>query len=596
MNKFIKYVLIPGLVLGASVGTTYGVTAHFKNQELDKRYQAGYESALSDEAYYKSQLETFQKLVDEQSLKISNFTTQVEQLTKDNEDKALQISSLNLQLSTAKTQLESLETDNKLKSGQISTLTSTVSDLQNEIVELQQSGLDKDVLISQLNTQISNLQLQIGTLQTTITLNTQTINALNSQIISYTSQINTLQEEIKNNTTSIKDYTDQISALQKTVAYLESYIDSLVSENQSLVRFMYNGSVYNMQIVNNGSTAMVTDPEETNYIKFNYWMINNIEVDPSEYVITEETEFVANVTYYYDVKFMNVDTAVSSQIVVENGTATVPEAPSRSGYSFLGWSIDGVTTVDPTTVTITEDITFIALWADPSTMYDTVISNLSDKISSYYAISSIKDITLNENENSWEIVALGYIVSTQSEQYFTLTGTNAIKNDIVRLSNSIEDYFSTDDEGEFITSLNVLINNTPNINYVRYSCSSSIDTNFTRSEIYDYLLENGSGYIDISLLQTNMTNDDNSNVDVIFTSSYIEGIWTGIFEIEYNSYKYDLIFKITNNGYNRTKVLGFIVDYIRNGTVENDLHLDSIECITPNDVIYIFDSLNATNE
>lgn len=596
MNKFIKYVLIPGLVLGASVGTTYGVTAHFKNQELDKRYQAGYESALSDEAYYKSQLETFQKLVDEQSLKISNFTTQVEQLTKDNEDKALQISSLNLQLSTAKTQLESLETDNELKSGQISTLTSTVSDLQNEIVELQQSGLDKDVLISQLNTQISNLQLQIGTLQTTITLNTQTINALNSQIISYTSQINTLQEEIKNNTTSIKDYTDQISALQKTVAYLESYIDSLVSENQSLVRFMYNGSVYNMQIVNNGSTAMVTDPEETNYIKFNYWMINNIEVDPSEYVITEETEFVANVTYYYDVKFMNVDTAVSSQIVVENGTATVPEAPSRSGYSFLGWSIDGVTTVDPTTVTITEDITFIALWADPSTMYDTVISNLSDKISSYYAISSIKDITLNENENSWEIVALGYIVSTQSEQYFTLTGTNAIKNDIVRLSNSIEDYFSTDDEGEFITSLNVLINNTPNINYVRYSCSSSIDTNFTRSEIYDYLLENGSGYIDISLLQTNMTNDDNSNVDVIFTSSYIEGIWTGIFEIEYNSYKYDLIFKITNNGYNRTKVLGFIVDYIRNGTVENDLHLDSIECITPNDVIYIFDSLNATNE
>lgn len=368
MNKFIKYILIPGLVLGASVGATYGVTAHFKNQELDKRYQAGYESALSNEAYYKSQLETFQKLVDEQSLKISDFTTQVEQLTKDNEDKALQISNLNVQLSTAKTQLESLETDNELKSGQISTLTSTVSDLQNEVIELQQSGLDKDIEISQLNTQISNLQLQISTLQTTITLNNQTIESLNTQIGNYQTQIANLQQQIANNANSIKDYSDQISALQKTIAYLESYIDSLVSENQSVVRFMYNGSVYNMQIINNGSTAMVTNPEDTNYIKFNYWMINNLETDPTEYVITEETEFVANLTYYYDVKFMNIDTPMSSQIIVENGKAEKPSDPTRTGYTFKGWSIDGVTVVDPTTVPITDDTIFTALWVKVNTV------------------------------------------------------------------------------------------------------------------------------------------------------------------------------------------------------------------------------------
>ncbi len=368
MNKFIKYVLIPGLVLGASVGTTYGVTAHFKNQELDKRYQAGYESALSNEAYYKSQLETFQKLVDEQSLKIADFTTQVANLTKDNEDKSSQIESLNVQLSNAETQIESLETDNELKGGQISTLTSTVSDLQNEIVELQQSGLDKDVEISQLEAQISNLQLQISTLQTTITLNNQTIEALNLQIGNYQTQIANLQQQISNNANSIKDYTDQISALQKTIAYLESYIDSIVDENQSVVRFMYNGSVYNMQIVNNGSTATVNAPEDTNYIKFNYWMINNIEVDPTEYVVTEETEFVANLTYYYDVKFMNVETPVSSQIVIENGTATKPEDPTRTGYSFKGWSMDGTSVVDPATVTITDDTTFTALWVKVNTV------------------------------------------------------------------------------------------------------------------------------------------------------------------------------------------------------------------------------------
>ena len=231
------------------------------------------------------------------------------------------------------------------------------------------SDADKRVQIAQLNTQISNLQKQISTLQTTITLNTNTINSLNAQITSYQTQIANLQNQIAQNSAGVKEYTDKIAELEKTVAYLQNYVNSTASENQSIVQFYFDGSLYNVQVVNNGNTALVSNPTSTDYVIFNYWKRNDVQTDPSTTPITEDTTFIADVTYKYDVKFMLDNSTYNSQIVTEGENPTKPATdPTKEGYTFLGWSLNGVDVVDPTTVTVEDDTTFTALFVQMFTV------------------------------------------------------------------------------------------------------------------------------------------------------------------------------------------------------------------------------------
>ena len=54
---------------------------------------------------------------------------------------------------------------------------------------------------------------------------------------------------------------------------------------------------------------------------------------------------------------------VAAETVEEGKTLTAaPTAPTKTGYNFLGWSTDGSTVIDITTVTINSDTTFKAVW------------------------------------------------------------------------------------------------------------------------------------------------------------------------------------------------------------------------------------------
>ena len=78
-----------------------------------------------------------------------------------------------------------------------------------------------------------------------------------------------------------------------------------------------------------------------------------------------DTEFIADITYNYDVVFMVDNNIYNSQIVVENGYATLPNNPSKSGYDFDGWTLNGVNVIEPNNTKITNNTTFISkrdLW------------------------------------------------------------------------------------------------------------------------------------------------------------------------------------------------------------------------------------------
>ena len=94
-----------------------------------------------------------------------------------------------------------------------------------------------------------------------------------------------------------------------------------------------------------------------------YFNSSNEYIDPASYSFTDgETVYLkaaVKVTVVYD-----NGTDDTKEQVVDGDSFKLPDAPSRSGYYFVGWS-DGNKTYDPgDSVTITADTTFTAVWRE----------------------------------------------------------------------------------------------------------------------------------------------------------------------------------------------------------------------------------------
>ncbi len=79
----------------------------------------------------------------------------------------------------------------------------------------------------------------------------------------------------------------------------------------------------------------------------------------------------------YTVTFVVDGETVKTQDVNENGYATAPSQPEKSGYVFRGWSADGSAISDVATYAITKDTTFTALWEEESSTKYTVTFDLN---------------------------------------------------------------------------------------------------------------------------------------------------------------------------------------------------------------------------
>lgn len=422
---FLKYFVLPVTTLSATIGITFGTTAHFKNKKIDKAYDRGYNAAIVQQEDYKTELEQYRQLIQEQNSTIQEYVSKVAELDKANKEKQLQIQTLTDTISTKETLISSLQADVQQKESEISSLTTEKTRLETELESAQSSiehnteiitGLQAQVkqlnqkiaelegevhiyetqieslkgektnLLEQITTltndnnkkaeeiitlkgNIQTLQSNITSLQTTNELNLSTIKSLNTQIELLNSQISDLQNEINNNNLTNKQYTDKIEALEKSIKYYESYVANLENEGQVVATFMFDGSVYNLQIVNKGNFAVVTPPQSTEYKIFNYWTVDGVQQDPSSYALNENTTFVADITYKYAVLFKNESATVDSQVVEKGQYPTTPSStPQKDGYFFEGWTLNGVDVVDPTEIEITHDTTFTAKWAQLHTV------------------------------------------------------------------------------------------------------------------------------------------------------------------------------------------------------------------------------------
>ena len=390
---------------------------YYTQEELQDSYDKGYEDGCKTETELTGQVKYYKDLVDEYYIQVNTLNDEITMLTNTNRDYATHVSTLESQKTSLQEQVVNLTTIKSNNETTISQLNTQIAELQKEVVYLENSGEVKDETIAQKNTQITNLQSTVSQLQKTNELNVETITNLNNQIASLNTQITEMTLQIQNNSTNVTALNNKIAELEKSVAYYEQYIANLENGEQVVATFEFNGSVYNIQIVNKNDTVSVVTPTSTDYVIFNYWTVNGEQIDLSTYQITSNVKIVANVTLKYDVKFMVDETEYDSQIVIKNGYATIPANPTKTGYEFDGWTTNGVDIVNPNTTLITQNTIYVAKFTKLHTvtfMYeDTTFTTQTVRNNEYST-----NVTVNNTDykvfNGWKLN--GVIVDVASQK------------------------------------------------------------------------------------------------------------------------------------------------------------------------------------
>ena len=367
---------------------------YYTSEDLQDAYDKGYDDAFKNKDELTQQVDYYKELTDTYYISILDYQVQIkdyETLTENNKNT---ISTLEQNKTELQSQVDNLTSIKNSNEETISDLQDEVRSLENQVKVLTSSDSGKAEEIAELNKQITSLNNLISQLQNTNTLNVNTIASLNSQIESLNSQISNMTLQNQTASSQITALNNKISELQESINYYEQYIASLENGEQVVATFEFDGSVYNIQIV-----------KSTDYAIFNYWTVNGEQVDLSTYQITTNTKFVANVTHKYDVKFKVNNADYDSQIIVENGFATLPEEPVKAGYEFDGWSLNGVDVVENISSTaVTQNVTYQAVFTKLHTvtfMYEDEVKSTQQVRNGEFATDVEIEDTIYKVFNGW---------------------------------------------------------------------------------------------------------------------------------------------------------------------------------------------------
>ena len=343
------FVLTWGIINWSKVKEGMAGNGLYTQDDVQKSYEDGYNTALSDKSEYEKLIDSYRDTITMQNDLISQHTSEVNILNNSIKDCQGQITTLNEQKTILETQVETLNTIKASNEATITDLNGQIATLNNQILSLSANKDENERQIAQLTEQIANLQSLNAQLQETNELNTRTISGLNAQIANLNNQIADLTLQAQNNSSVVNALNVKIAELQKSVSYYEQYLASLESGEQVVATFEFDGSVYNIQVVNKNSLLTVATPPSTAYLIFNGWTVDGEPIDLATYRITANTKIVADVTRKYEVNFMVDGTNHNSQIVIKDAKVTIPANPTKNGYVFDGWTLDGNNVINLTT-------------------------------------------------------------------------------------------------------------------------------------------------------------------------------------------------------------------------------------------------------
>lgn len=289
----------------------------YTQEDLDNAYNDGYNTAFTDKDEYQTLINEFNELNDRIILlenDINDKTSQIAKLEKERDDLQLEVDNLETSGNADAQTIANLREEMETKAQAISRLQEECDDLKNEVESLKSSGSE----------------------------NSQLIPLLQQEIAEKTAEIERLNNLLLNNSTDVTALSDRIKALENTIAYYEEYIANLGTQETVFVTFLFNNEVYEIKEVEKGSCVTIDNPQSSQYIDFNYWEINGNRIDLESTPINENTTIIANITKWYDVKFIVDDQDYSTLIIAENGAISVPQNPTKSNYVFEYWTLNSV--------------------------------------------------------------------------------------------------------------------------------------------------------------------------------------------------------------------------------------------------------------
>jgi len=261
-------------------------------------------------------------------------------------------------------------------------------------------------------------------------------NVTDSTIIS----IPTLQNEYQ--FTGLKSGSTQLILYDEYSGYLDTVIINVMNgdDYHLTLDYNYDNIIDDSYILTNGNTyGSLPNPNRTGY-EFIGWFTERENGSKIE----ENTIFNNNndVTLYahwqinsYTVTFNSNDgSSVASQTIDYNGKVTKPSNPTREGYTFKEWQLNG-NTYDFNTP-VTENITLTAVWEETEndTLKDilednnyTVTNTFVSKFTLGETVTQIKnklgnDVTIETDKT---IIATGAVIRKGTESY-----TVVIKGDL----------------------------------------------------------------------------------------------------------------------------------------------------------------------
>ncbi|MCL2061165.1 MAG: InlB B-repeat-containing protein [Firmicutes bacterium] len=215
------------------------------------------------------------------------------------------------------------------------------------IEELLQSELSnelKEQLIYDLENNIATMQIYIAALNEMIL----TLQAENAQLKATIAEL----EEIRD------------SLLQACYA-LEQLVETL---NQGLLEyrfgvvFMFNDTIYSVQLVPVDGRIEIENPASTDYVVFLGWSLfpNGDIINLADIKATADITLYAVITRKYNVNFVYENTSHGSYIVEMGNTRTVTAPANTDRKIFIGWTLNGVTVINTAAHPIFEHTTFFA--------------------------------------------------------------------------------------------------------------------------------------------------------------------------------------------------------------------------------------------
>lgn len=400
------FVLTWGIINWSKVKDGVSGSGLYTQDDIQNAYEDGYNTALADKEEYDKLINSYRDTITTQNDLISQYASEATALNNSIKDYQGQIATLNEQKTALETQIETLNTIKAGNEAAISDLNGQIADLSSQILTLQANKNENERQIAVLTEQLTNLQTLNTQLAENNELNVKTINGLNAQIASLNNQISDLTLQMQNNSTVVNALNTKIAELQKSVNYYEQYIATLESGEQVVVTFEFDGSVYNIQIVNKNSLLTVATPPSTAYAIFNGWTVDGEPIDLSTYRITQNTKIIADVTHKYEVNFTVDGENYNNQIVLKDGKVTIPAAPAKTGYVFDGWTLDGNSVINLSSYTVTQNATFTAkftkLYSVVFKYEDTTLKTETVK-SGNYATAPTATSTAYKVFNGWKV-------------------------------------------------------------------------------------------------------------------------------------------------------------------------------------------------